>query len=132
MKNILKTSRTSFLSIYVRVLMIAQASGSKLLLKSDKDLMHMKMTNRTKKRESIKVQIIRIICSAKSHHNNQTKMEKAQVTRATAYQLYKWFRIVDSRATHRPSASLLSVSKAIVMRKRSRMACLRTIYAIDS
>ena len=130
--NISKTSRTSSLSTYARVLMTVQASASRLLLKSDKDSTPSKTTNRTKKRESIRVQIIQITCSAKSYHNSLTKMERARVTRVTAYQLYRWFRIVDSRATHRPLASLLLVSKAIVMRRRNRMVYrLRTTYVID-
>ena len=129
--SISKTSRTSSLSTYARVLMIVQASASRPLPKSDKDSTLSKMTNKMKKKESIRVQIIRITCSAKSYHNSLTKMEKVLVTRATVYQSYRWSRIVDSRATHHPSASQVLVSKAIVMRKKSRMACQLTTYVID-
>ena len=129
--SISKTSRTSSLSTYAKVLMIVQASVSRPLLKSDKDSTPSKMTNKMKKKESIRVQIIRITCSAKSYHNSLTKMEKVLVTRVTVYQLYRWSRTVDSRDTHHPSVSQVSVSKAIVMRKRSRMACQQTTYVID-
>ena len=111
--------------------MIALASGSKLSPKLDKDLTPTKTMNRTKRRRGIKIQIIRIICSARSYHNNPPKMVRVQVTRATAYQLYRWFRIVDSRAILHPSASPLLASKAIVMRRRISMGCLRTTFVID-
>lgn len=129
--NISKTLRMSFLSIYARVLMIARASVSKPSPKSDKDLTNTRKTIRTKRRKGIRIQIIRIICSARSYHNSLTKMEKVLVTRATAYQLCRWSRIVDSHATHHPSVNLLSVNRATVMRRKNRMACRRTIYAID-